>query len=342
MVLNVRKGLTFDDVLLVPKYSTIDSRKNIDVSVDLGKGVKLSIPIISANMKNITELNMALKIAEMGGLAILHRFYDNPLHDQLSVFYEVIKVNPKYINHVGVSIGVQDSDFEQVCEFVQHGIKIICLDIAHAHSAAAGEMVSKIKANYPNVLLIAGNVSTAEAFTFLAKAGADVIKSGVGAGSICTTRIETGNGVPQLTALSECYQVMDRIFPNVKIIADGGIKAAGDLTKCLCFSHAVMLGNLLAGTDEAPGETTYIDGKSYKSYNGSSTFKKDHIEGVSALVPIKGPVENVINKLLQGLKSGCSYQGVDNLQDLKEYPEFISVTNAGLIESRAHDVIVVK
>ncbi len=342
MVLNVRSSYTFDDVLLVPKFSTIESRKDVDLSVDLGNGIELAIPIVSANMKNVTGLNMALKIADMGGLAILHRFFANPLFDQIDAFKTALQTHKSYANHIGISIGVQKVDYDYVGIYAENGVKIICLDIAHGHSSRAINMVAKIKARYPKLLLIVGNVATPEGFCALAESGADVIKVGIGPGSLCSTRTETGNGVPQLSALSDCYDAMRDSYPNVKIIADGGIKQAGDITKALCFSHAVMVGNLLAGTDEAPGDIINVDGKTYKQYSGSSTFKKDHVEGVSALVATKGPAEHIVNKLLQGLRSGCSYQGVSNLEYLRRFPEFVLITNSGLVESHPHDVIVTK
>jgi IMP dehydrogenase len=342
MVLNVRPSYTFDDVLLVPKFSTIKSRKDVDVSVDLGKGVELGIPIVSANMKNVTGPEMCLKIAELGGLSILHRFFNNPLVDQINIFKSCVEKHKSYENHVGVSIGVQKNDLDFVGIYVDNGIKIICLDIAHGHSQTAIDIITKIKSKYPKVFLIAGNVATPNGFCALAKAGADVVKVNIGAGSSCLTRIETGNGVPQLTALSDCYEAMNHYYPNVKIIADGACKHTADVVKSLCFSNAVMLGNMLAGSDEAPGELINIEGKTYKSYAGSSTLKKENVEGVSGFVPTKGPVENVINKILQGLRSGCSYQGVSNLVDLRKDPQFSLMSSNGLVESRAHDIFHTK
>jgi IMP dehydrogenase len=341
-MIRFENGYAFDDMLLVPKYSTINSRKNVDLSVDLGKGVELGIPIVSANMKQIASQELVLKIAELGGLAILHRFDKNPLVSQINIFKNCIDKHKSYENHIGVSIGVQKSDLDFVGIYVDNGIKIICLDIAHAHSERAVDIISKIKSKYPKVFLIAGNVATKEGVCALAKAGADVIKAGIGSGSICSTRIETGNGVPQLTALSNCYDAMNDYYPNVKIIADGGIKKPGDVTKALCFSHAVMLGNMLAGTDEANGEILSINGTKHKMYAGSSTLKKEHVEGYSGSVICTGPVEGVINKILQGLRSGCSYQGVHNLEQLRKDPRFSLITGNGLVESRAHDIHITK
>lgn len=342
MVLNVREGYSYDDLLLIPKYSTISTRKNVDLSVNLGKGVELSIPIVSANMKQIASEQLVLKIVELGGLSILHRFDKNPLISQINIFKNCVEKDKSYANHIGVSIGVQKHDLDYVGIYVENGVKIICLDIAHGHSSQAMDMIFKIKTKYPNILLIAGNVATKDGFCALAKAGADVVKVGIGSGSICSTRIETGNGVPQLTAVSDCYDAKNHFYPNVKIIADGGLKKSGDLVKALVFSDAVMLGNMLAGCDEAVGDIISINGSKHKMYAGSSTLKKDHVEGYSGAVTATGPVKNVIEKILQGVRSGCSYQGAFNLDQLKIDPEFSLLTSNGLVESKAHDILLTK
>jgi len=332
--MDVIPGYTFDDVLLIPKKSNIESREDIDLSVKFRKGIELKIPIISANMKNVTGPKMAQKIAKLGGMAILHRFVDG-LYDFVKQYTDSL-VMPEDVNHIGVSVGIHDYDKKLVEHAVGAGCKIICVDVAHGHHDNCLRMCEYIAGNFPDVLLIAGNISTAEGALDLVNVGADVIKGGVGSGSLCSTRIETGNGVPQLTALDNIYQVLKNT--DVVIVSDGGVKVAGDLTKCLVFSHAVMLGNLLAGTDEAPGEIIQVDGLEFKQYAGSSTHKSKHIEGVIGLVPYRGPVEKVITKLMEGLQSGCSYQGAKNLIELRKDPKFVSISNAGLIESKPHDV----
>lgn len=338
--MNIKPGYCFDDVLLIPKYSEIDSRKNVDTSVDLGKGIKLKIPLISANMKTITGPAMATAIAELGGLAILHRFVEsNKSYPYWMGIWEMWKkvcnTRADLRNNVGVSVGVQKEDFEVVDQLAEY-TKIFCVDVAHGDHIKCIKMTEYIAKIAPDALLIAGNVATASGCKRLTDAGADVIKIGIGPGSLCSTRIETGNGVPQLTALQECFST------SHKIIADGGIRSSGDVIKSLCFSDAVMLGNMIAGTDETPGHDIVIDGQHYKEYAGSSTHKSNNIEGVSALVKTKGPVKIVIQKIIEGLQSGCSYQGVDNLTDLKKDPQFVSISNAGLIESHPHDVPMVK
>lgn len=324
---NLKMGLAFDDVLLIPQYSKIPSRSTVDLSVDLGKGIVLKNPIVSANMKHVTEVKMAKTIANLGGLALLHRFFDNPLEDIPKMFLEI-----NNSNNVGCSIGIQDHDQELIRKLVDAGCKIICLDVAHAHTKRTGEMVSFIAKNFPEVLLIAGTVATKEGAIFLNNHGADVIRCGIGSGSICTTRIETGNGYPLLSSLDEC------VNPRYKLMADGGMRTAGDLTKALCFADCVMLGSLLSATEEAPGDIITHEGISKKRYDGSSTFKPNRVEGVSCLIPLKGSVVPIIQKLLEGLASGCSYQGATNLKELKNNPQFVRITNAGLVESHPHNI----
>lgn len=349
----IKEGLTFDDVLLVPQYSKVKSRStDVDISVKFGS-LEFSHPVTPANMQTVTGFEMAAKIIDSGGLAILHRFDD--IKNQI--------VNAKYLiggkdstKHLAVSIGVQKNDQENVSRFIDVGVKMFCIDIAHGDSQHCTDMISWIKSNY-DVIVIAGNVATGDGAKRLWKAGADIVKVGVGPGSLCTTRIETGNGVPQLTALMEVAEaqrqmvelwktkdyetytnsITKRHFP---FIADGGIKNAGDIVKALCFADMVMVGNLFAGCEETPGKTFSLDGRTYKEYVGSSTHKTSHIEGVAAMVPTKGKYEEVLNKLLEGLRSGCSYQGAHNLSELKDNPTFIRITNAGLKESHPHDVIL--
>lgn len=350
--MNIKTGYTFDDLLLVPKYSEVSSRQKVDLSVDLGKNVLLDIPLVSANMKSITETGMARKMILLGGLALFHRFGESD--SQIRFFKEsVISYvgNKNAYNHVGCSVGIQETDKILIDKIVDTGCRVICIDVAHGDHIGCNQMTSWIAKKYPEVLIISGNVATKTGALRLYNSGADVIKVGIGGGSLCTTRIEAGNGVPQLTALEEVYRASLPYAHSVtsrerkfKIIADGGVRRAGDLVKALCFSDTVMLGNLLAGTDETPGQIIieHIGKKvplktiEYKEYAGSSTHKTNHVEGVIARIPRKGPVEPIINRLLEGLRSGCSYQGAHNLYELKIDPEFVYITNAGLKESHPH------
>lgn len=346
MAINIAKhGLTFDDVLLIPKYSAVKSRKEVDLSVDLGKGIKLDIPIVSANMKTVTGPEMANAIARLGGLGILHRFQSS-LNERVSDYNEAIKgLSAAEIKRVGVSVGVHKSELDFLNDLYNLNIvampSVICVDVAHGDSLYCERMVDHIHYKYPDVLLIAGNVATASGAFNLANRGADVIKANVGSGSLCTTRIQTGNGVPALTTIIDIDDFREKNNYDFKLICDGGLRSAGDIVKSLCFADAVMLGNLLAGTDEAPGQIINKDGLMYKTYAGSSTHKDRNIEGVAGLVPCRGPVAKSIEKLLDGIRSGCSYQGVSNLEDLKKNPEFVSISNAGLVESHPHDIRLV-
>jgi len=339
----IRDGLTFDDVLLIPQFSNIESRSDVDISVNMGQ-LKFSNPIIPANMKTVTGKEMAFKVAKNGGLAILHRFMTNG--DQLGIAQEIVDNGLE--NNFALSIGVKISERDMVKDFVFLGGKIICIDIAHGDSNQCIEMIKWIKKFHPSLFVIAGNVATANAAERLWLAGADTVKVGIGPGSLCTTRIETGNGVPQLTALMDVYEKREELHKfrmpydkkQLYIIADGGIKSAGDIVKALCFSDMVMAGNLFAGCDETPGNIINIDGRQYKEYVGSSTHKSNHIEGVAAIVPYKGSYDSIQTRLIEGLRSGCSYQGAHNLVELKDNPQFVKISSAGLKESHPHDVIV--
>ena len=351
----IREGLTFDDVLLVPQHSTVESRSKVDISVNW-RGMHFEHPIIPANMQTVTGKEMAMAVAKSGGLAILHRFMD--AKEQIRTAEEIFDAHGN--EHFAVSVGVKPSDKEMVDRFRQVGVRNLCIDIAHGDSEQCIEMTKWIKDNRPDMFVIAGNVASGAGAERLWRAGADVVKVGVGPGSLCTTRIETGNGVPQLTALMdvaskrlELNEIATRqkqlsaisgrepnLTSPMHIIADGGIKSAGDVVKALCFADMVMIGNLFAGCEEAPGQRFVIDGASYKEYVGSSTHKANHVEGVAALVPYKGMFKDILNKLIEGVRSGCSYQGASNLKELRDNPEFIRITNAGLKESHPHDVIL--
>lgn len=341
MRLTIREGLTFDDVLLVPKYSKIDSRSIVDISVNIGFRTFLH-PIIPANMQSVTGEKMADAVIKSGGLAILHRFM--PIEEQLEIIGRLSNNDllSHSLNNLAVSVGVKENHHEDIKKFFDKGIKIFCIDIAHGDSKYAINMTEWIRDKYPQSLIISGNVATGNGAKRLWEAGADIVKVGIGPGSLCTTRIETGNGVPQLTALIDVADFKNTFFRSQDkyIIADGGIKNAGDIVKALCFADMVMTGNIFAGCVETPGTILSITGKSYKEYRGSSTHKANHIEGVVAIVPTKGKYKNILEKLLEGLRSGCSYQGAHNISELKDNPEFIKITNAGLIESKPHDIII--
>jgi IMP dehydrogenase len=333
-MLEIKEGLTFDDVLLQPNYSEVESRSKIDLTVKMGD-LSFHHPIIPANMQTVTGRDMAYAILNGGGLAILHRFMS--IQEQIDIAEDVME-GFVYGRRFAVSIGVQPHDLDNFARFYELGVRIVCVDIAHGNSKHCADTVLALRKRYPRLFIIAGNIATGDGAVRLWSAGADAVKVGVGPGSLCTTRIETGNGVPQLTALMDVYK--KKTVPSEYIVADGGIKNAGDIVKALCFADMVMSGNLFAGCEEAPGAIHRINGVPHKEYKGSSTHKANHIEGVAAWVPCTGKYEDVLTKLLEGVKSGCSYQGAHNLTELKDSPAFIKITPAGLKESHPHDVVI--
>lgn len=326
----IREGLSFDDILLVPQHSELESRANVSLDIKLGN-LGFCHPIIPANMHSIATPQLAHAQALSGGLALLHRFATYPVDA-----YGMATKDLPFKWRVGVSLGVHEDDRKLFNIFHEKGCLVYCIDVAHGDSDLCVDMVRWIRTKTRKSVIIAGNVATALGANRLWNAGANVVKVGVGPGSLCTTRIETGCGVPQLTALMDVHAALKRRDSNSEaglgIIADGGIKNAGDIVKALCFSDAVMCGRLFAGCAESMGNV----------YRGSSTHKTSHVEGVIAEVKHQGPYQAVLNRILEGVRSGCSYQGVPLVQQLQDDPELVKITAAGLAESYPHDVVVVK
>ena len=364
LFLNDNEYFTFDDVLLVPKLSNVKSRKDVDISTFITPKIRLHTPIISANME-ITEHRMAIAMAKLGGFGIIHRFmsYEKQLAEVV-----LVKDYPIYNSHilseykmvtskgfdnrllVGAAIGVKDSDYDHAINLVNAGCDVICVDVAHGHSKAVISLVAKLYEykKSKEFCIIAGNVATPEGVLSLINAGADSIKVGVGPGRSCSTRIVTGFGIPQLSAIIECSNAVKNT--GISIIADGGIKNSGDIAKAIAGgAHAVMLGSLLSGTEEAEGDTFIKNEMKYKVFRGmasadatlarpNNTKDIDEIvpEGVSTLVPYKGSVVKVINNLSGGLRSAYSYCGVDNTIGFKTYARFIRVSKNSVSESKPH------
>lgn len=483
MKIRERKGLTFDDVLLVPNRSAIESRKDVVTSTWLTKTIRLNIPIISANMDTVTEESMAIAMAENGGIGIIHRFMsieqqakqirnvkrcqgfivENPyeinldasiaearilmkkekvgglvVKDSQNIFVglltsrdlllapnelkqikdvmtaanklivaspditpelarkilykhrveklpvidndgnlvglitaqDVVKpelhpqatLDEKGRLRVGAAIGVSVGEFERAKAMIDAGVDVLVLDIAHGHADHCINMVKELKNRYESVQIIAGNVATRPGAFDLAKAGADAIKVGIGPGAICTTRIVTGYGVPQLTAIMDSVEGIRESGYKIPVIADGGIKVSGDMVKALAAgADAVMIGSLFAGTEEAPGSAVIRDGQKFKVVRGMASlgaamgrkrigrgedesaedqedWEKVVPEGVEAVVPYRGKIEEVLYQLVGGLRSGLSYGGGKSIKEMQEKAEFVEITPAGYRESRPHDV----
>lgn len=470
-----KQGLTFDDVLLIPGRSDL-LPKDVEVSTQLTKNIKLGIPIMSAGMDTVTEVKMAIAMAREGGIGIIHKnmnieaqakmvdrvkrsehgvitdpFYlsaEHTIKDALDImeYYHIsgvpitegnkligiitnrdirfetdftqpirlamtsaklvtapvgttvdqakqilrehkieklplvdenfnlcglitikdIEKTSKYPNAAkdksgrllaGAAVGIAKDTMQRVEAIIEAGVDVVVVDTAHGHSIGVINMVSAIKEKYPKINLIAGNVATGEATAELIKAGADAIKVGIGPGSICTTRVVAGIGVPQITAVLDCAEVSKKY--SIPIIADGGIKYSGDIVKAIAAgADVVMLGNLLAGTEESPGETIILQGRSYKVYRGMGSmgamqdgssdryFQEDAQklvpEGIEGRIPYKGSVADTLFQLVGGLKAGMGYCGVKNIRDMQSKTKFIHISNAGLAESHPHDVTITK
>lgn len=326
-MITIQKAYSYDDVLLVPRYSDVNSRVDIDLSVDMC-GLKFNTPIVPANMKDIVSQNFAEKMLQHQGLVILNRFDNNQVH-----IFEYLgkKYGTKFVaEHVCFSLGVNDIDYNLFESFTKIGGKLFCVDVAHGHSKKVVNMVENIKKSNRAQILIAGNVATPEAAILLWNAGVDVVKVGIGPGKICTTRLETGCGYPQLSALSDindiksCYKVR---FGDKMMIADGGIKSPGDCVKALCFADMVMAGSIFAHAIEAAGEVVVIDGIAYKKYSGSSTHKNSRIEGRIVYEELNDCVDDIMKRYHESIQSGLSYLGVQELSQLNESkPVFVEIS----------------
>jgi IMP dehydrogenase len=333
------RGLTFDDVLLVPRHSEIASRSRPNLSARATRNVNIDIPVISANMDTITGKEMAIAMANIGALGILHRFMTPA--EQVADAKEIAKASSR---PVAASIGVNEEGRERADLLVDAGVKILTIDIAHGDSIMMMKTLEYVKNKYPHIDVIAGNVATAEATARLINAGADAVKVGIGPGSMCTTRIITGHGVPQLSAIAMCAAEARK--HNIPVIADGGIKNSGDMVKALCAgANSVMVGSLLSGTFETPGEVK----SGMKLYRGMASKsaqvswrgelpKGMAAEGEATMVPCKGPVSAMVEELTGGIRSGMSYLGVDTIDGMRTAALFMEMSAAGMSESRPHGV----
>ena len=346
MKIDKNYAIAFDDVDLIPRYSEVESRTKVDTTMSLknkdGSEYIFKLPVISSPMQSVTESEMAFRIFLQGGLGLLHRFCSI---EQQAGFVEIC--DPYII--IGAAIGANGDYIERARALVDAGVSIICVDIAHGHSSIMKKALNElVKVLPPNVHLMAGNVATGEAFRDLANWGADSVRVGISSGAACSTAINTGHGLPTLQSIIDCEheRILDPKLRSVAIIADGGIKKPGDLVKAYAAgADFCMLGSLLAGTKASPGNIVKTDdGRWMKEYFGSASYKaqklagktKIHEEGVSALVPYTGKLENIIESIVNGVTSGCSYSGVNKLSDLKHHAMFRMITHAGFLQAIPH------
>lgn len=345
-------GLTFDDVLLLPNYTEV-KREEIDVSSNLTRKIKLAIPLLSSPMDTVTTADLAIALGRLGGLGVIHRNLNSEKQAD-----EVKKVKKEDLL-AAAAVGVGKDLEERVVMLVKAGADVLVIDSAHGFSKWVIEATKYISENFRNIALISGSVATAAGAKALINAGASGLRVGMGPGSICTTRIVAGMGVPQITSILETVSVAKQY--GVPVISDGGLRFSGDIVKALATgASTVMSGSLFAGCLEAPGEIITKNGKKYKSYRGMGSFaamkegsatrygqeyrrggeKKLIAEGVEGLVPYKGTVEETVTQLIGGLRTGMYYAGVKNISELQEKTRLIKVTQASLIESHPHDIII--
>jgi len=349
-------GLTYDDVLLLPDASDVVPSE-VDTKTQLTRKISLDVPLVSSAMDTVTESEMAIAMAKAGGIGIIHR--------NLSVEEQVTHV--KLVKGagllVGAAVGVGDDGFARAQALIDSGINVVVVDTAHGHHRAVLDAIERIKNKYSDQEVIGGNVATRAGAQALINAGADAVKVGVGPGSICTTRVVAGVGVPQVTAIMEAAKACKK--SDVPLIADGGLQYSGDIAKAIVSgADSVMLGSLLAGCDESPGELIEIDGRKYKSYRGmgslgamqsrgeKKSYSKDRYmqddvlaedklvpEGIEGKVAYRGSVATVVHQLVGGLRSGMGYAGAATIDDLKRNGRLVQITFAGLQESHPHDVL---
>ena len=356
---NIPLALTYDDLLLVPVHSTAVPNQ-VELKTHLCRGIDLPIPVLSAAMDTVSESSMAIALARLGGLSIIHK--NMAIEDQAEQVRLVKEADPKGTTPaldakgrlmVGAAVGANPELLPRAKALIEAGVDVLCLDSAHGDSENVIRKVAELRKAFPEIPLIAGNIVTEGAAKRLAEAGADCVKVGIGPGSICTTRVVAGVGVPQASAVDEVVSFCKD--KGIGVIADGGLRYSGDIVKALALgANAVMLGSMLARSEEAPGEIYERNGKKFKAYNGMGSLKamrhgsadryfqsskgKLVPEGIEAEVPVEGSCEDIIFQILGGLRSGMGYCGAHNLEELSSNARFVRITNAGKLESHPHDV----
>jgi len=362
----IRDGITFDDVLLIPAYSNVLPNE-VSLKTRLTKNITLNIPIVSAAMDTVTDSEMAIALAILGGAGVIHK--NLTIEEQAAEVAKVKAIQVRQADRktasvddkgtliVGAAISTGAGYLDRAKALIEAGANFLVVDSAHGHSQGILDVVAKLRSLYPDFDIIAGNIATKEAAQALVEAGASAVKVGIGPGSICTTRVVAGVGVPQVTALMDVFDYCQD--QDIPFIADGGIKYSGDIVKALgAGANAVMLGSMFAGTNEAPGEIINLDGRDYKTYVGMGSLiamrrgssdryfqdkaKKLVPEGIESIVEAKGPVADVVFQLIGGIRAGMGYTGSATIDDLRLNAQFTRITNAGLIESHPHDVKIFK
>ena len=345
----IKEALTFDDILMLPRYSNI-LPINTNIALSLTKKINLKVPFLSSAMDTVTESKMATAMANAGGIGVIHR------NLKIKKQSNEIKIVKRQKLLVGAAVGTSIEDLDRTRSLLDNGVDLIVIDTAHGHSSKVLKILSKIKKLSNKTPICVGNIATGEAGKKLYNEGADIIKVGIGPGSICTTRMVAGIGVPQISAIIDVKKTLNK--KNVKIISDGGIKFSGDIAKALAAgADAIMMGSIFAGTDESPGKKFRFKGKTYKQYRGmgsigamssgsaSRYFQKNYKdkskfvpEGVEGRVEFKGSVSKIIYQLQGGLRSSMGYIGANNLNEIKKKAKFIKITKAGFYESMVHSV----
>ncbi len=347
-------GLTYDDVLLLPDASDVVPSE-VDTTTQLTRTISIAVPLVSSAMDTVTESAMAIAMAKAGGIGIIHR--NLPISDQVTHVKLV-----KNVGLAGAAVGVGDDGFARAQALIEAGVDVVVVDTAHGHHRAVLDAIARIKKFSPTIQIIGGNIATRAGAQALINAGADAVKVGVGPGSICTTRVVAGVGVPQITAIMEAAKACNKA--GIPLIADGGLQYSGDIVKAIVAgANSVMLGSLLAGCQESPGELVEIAGVKYKTYRGmgslgamqsrgeQKSYSKDRYmqddvlsedklvpEGIEGKVIFRGSVEDVVHQLVGGLRSGMGYAGAPDIETLRREGRLIQITSAGLQESHPHDV----
>jgi len=336
-----KEALTYDDIQIIPKYSEVETRSACDLITRFTRNFKIERPYVSAPMDTITGFDMAKRMRELGGVGCVHRFMS--IDEQVKIVSELKKLK---LEPICATIGVKDYT-ERLEKLINDGVEVILIDVAHGNTKLVKETMKYIVVNYKNIDIIAGNVATGDGTRNLCDWGADAIRGGIGNGSLCETRIRTGIGIPQVTALMDCIRVADEY--DIPVIADGGVRIIGDVAKALALgADSVMLGSLLSGTKETPGDIqrtgTWPNEELFKRYRGSASLetKMEHnlgeknVEGNSKLVPYKGKIKRIIDDIDDGVTSSMSYVNATNLSEFRANSEFVKITQSGISEAKAH------